>query len=346
MFSNKIYNFWAFLSLILIISSCKSGDGSPDVSHIDVKIQVNRIDQNSFNISNKEDFDRLISRYSSFFNIYLDNVLNLIPDTDSSFYDSFTGVMSDSLMQDIHKKTSTRYEDMADIESDLKRMYQYLFYYFPDRVEIPNIYTFIADFAYQIFIFDDNGQDGIGIGLDMFLTPEVNYKMINPDNTNFSDYITRSWNQDHIIGKVAQMHVNDLAGDSPGQRMIDQMVHNGKVLYITKNILPFVHDTIIHEFTLDQWVWCQNNQFEMWQFFLENKLFYETNLKKISKYIFPAPTSLDMPPTSPGRTANFIGFKIVESYMKQHPETTLQDLIAITDSQLLMEKSKYKPRLK
>jgi len=346
MFSSKLYFLGVLLSLIFIVSSCKTSDSNPDVSHIDVKIQFNRIDQNTFNISNKEDFDGLLSRYSSFFDIYLDNVLNLIPDTDSSFYNSFTGVMSDSLMQDIQKKTSTRFGAMTDVQSDLMKMYQYLLYYFPERVQIPNIYTFVADFAYQIFIFDDNGHDGMGIGLDMFLTPDVNYKMINPDNTHFSDYITRSWNQDHIIGKLAQVHVNDLVGDSPGQRMIDQMVHNGKILYITKKILPFVHDTIIHEFTLDQWVWCEKNQFEMWQFFMENKLFYETNLKKISKYIFPAPTSLDMPPSSPGRTANFIGYKVVEAYMKKYPETTLQDLIAITDSQMLMDRSKYKPRLK
>lgn len=332
--------------IMISVFSCKNSDNVPNVSAIDVNIDFYRTELDVYTLNQREQFNEILLKYPDFYSIYLDNVLNLKRDSDSLFYDSFMGFKSDSIIQDLYKKVADKYTNMEGVRSDLKKLYQYIQYYFPDRVEVPKFYTFVADFAYQIFIFSDNGKDGIGLGLDMFMSPEINYKLINPDNTNFSDYITRSWNEDHIVQKVAQLHVADLVGDTPGHRLIDQMIHNGKMLYITQKIVPFVHDTIIHDYTLDQLDWCESNQFEIWQFFLENKLFYETNLKKISKYINPAPTSMDMPSLSPGRTANFIGLKVVESYMNRYPETTLDELISLRDSQMLMDKSRYKPRLK
>jgi len=53
-----------------------------------------------------------------------------------------------------------------------------------------------------------------------------------------------------------------------------------------------------------------------------------------------------MPPEAPGRIANWIGLKIVESYFRQHPETSLQELIELQDSDAFLQASKYKPKRK
>jgi hypothetical protein len=51
-----------------------------------------------------------------------------------------------------------------------------------------------------------------------------------------------------------------------------------------------------------------------------------------------------MPPESPGRTANWIGWQIVKSYMRRNPANTLDDLILEKDAQAILDASKYKPR--
>lgn len=325
--------------------SCQQTDRNPDVSHIDVNVEIIRTENVIFNTPDKVAFENEIQKYDDFYSIYLDKVLSLKSDSDSSFYESFVGYTRDSLFADLRKKADERFGDMDEIQDDLTKMYRYFEYYFPQSVQVPRFYTFIADFAYQMFVFSDKGQDAVGLGLDMFLSPEINYKLVNPDNTYFSDYVTRSWNHDHVVQKVAFLHIMDIMGEPSGHRLLDQMIYNGKMLYIAKKVLPFVHDSIIHEYTLEQLEWCEKNQFEMWQFFIENKLFYETNLKKISSYINPAPASLEMPPASPGRTASFLGLKIVEAYMKRHSETSLSDLLMMNDSQMIVDKSRYKPRL-
>jgi hypothetical protein len=52
-----------------------------------------------------------------------------------------------------------------------------------------------------------------------------------------------------------------------------------------------------------------------------------------------------MPKAAPGRTANWLGWQMVKSYMKRFPETTFEELINMQDSQALMDQSRYKPAL-
>jgi uncharacterized protein YjaZ len=47
---------------------------------------------------------------------------------------------------------------------------------------------------------------------------------------------------------------------------------------------------------------------------------------------------------SPARVGQWIGFKIVESFMKNNPEITLQDLFSIRSSKEIMSKAKYNPK--
>lgn len=337
----KIQILFFFASAILI-SSCKNNQG-PDVSSVDANVIVFRTENDLFEAKSTSDIKKLVENNAPFYNVYLDEILGYkgVPrDSQLILLETF---LKDSIIMDLQKKTKLAFGDFAEVKSEIELMLKHLKYYFPES-PIPNLYTFISEFGYQMFIFQDkNGKDGVGIGLDMFLHPEISYKMVDPENTNFSDYVTRSWNKEHVSKKLCDIYVADIAGETPGHRMIDQMIHNGKKLYIAKLLMPEVHDTVITEYTLKQLNWCNENELQMWTFFMENKLFFETNLSKINKYLNPSPNSPEMPAEAPGRTANYLGWKIVTAYMERYPATTVQELLKLSDAQAIMEKSKYKP---
>lgn len=339
-------NTLILISISLLIA-CTSNK-TPDVSGIQSDVQIFRSEKEISKILDIDDVERLIKSHPAFYKLYFKEILSFPEDSNrDSLYVRLHQFVKDSVFSDLFDKVEKKYSNLSDIKAKTDQMYKYLLYYFPERSAIPNLYTFISEFGYQVFIFqDDDGKDGIGIGLDMFLHPEINYKMIDPENTNFSDYITRTWNQDHIVKKITDLHVDDIVGEVPGHRLIDQMIQNGKKLYITDQLMPFVHDSIIIEYTKKQLDWCQENELQMWSFFFDQKLFYESNPTKISKYVNPSPKSPDMPDEAPGRTANYLGWQIIKAYMERYPSTTLKNLIDLKDSQLLMEKSKYKPKQK
>jgi uncharacterized protein YjaZ len=105
-----------------------------------------------------------------------------------------------------------------------------------------------------------------------------------------------------------------------------------------------VPDTVLLEYTGEQMDWLRSNEKEMWSFYFKNDWFYTTDQYIIKRLVNPAPNSmaLKMPAAAPGRTANYLGYRIVKSYLKRFPETTVEELLN-TDAQKILEASKFKP---
>lgn len=339
--------YFILIFFVIFFGGCLDEKKKVDVSHIEVPLKFIRSESALQKVTTEQALDQLIQEDASFYKLYFKDILSLDTSNASNVnFKSFEAWMKDSLTIDLFTKVAEEYKHFETVETDLKKMFQHLLYYFPNQYKIPDIYTFISGFAYQLFIFDQKDTDGLAIGLDMFLHPNIDYRSIDPNNTNFSDYITRCWNKDHIVKKVTDLYVMDKLGQPSGHRLLDQMVFNGKAMYLTQLLLPEVHDSIITEYSNASLAWCKDHELQMWSFFLGEKLIFESNPTKISKYIQPSPDSPNMPEMAPGRTANYMGWQIIKAYMKRYPDTTIEELISMHDSQKLLELSKFKPKNK
>ena len=169
------------------------------------------------------------------------------------------------------------------------------------------------------------------------------YLEFNPNNSNFSGYLTRTFNRDHLVAKSLKPLVQDLVGPPSKERMLDLMINNGKQLYVLDRLLPFAPDSVIMEVTGPQMEWLLGNEREMWAYFLKEDLLYSSTWQDIRKFVEYSPHSPGMPPEAPGRTANFVGWRIVREYMQRHPQASMEDLLAVEDAQELLDRSRYKP---
>lgn len=114
-------------------------------------------------------------------------------------------------------------------------------------------------------------------------------------------------------------------------------------MYLTKRMLPNQPDSLIFGYTPQQYKWCQRNENNIWTYLIENKLLFTTNLLDINKMINDAPFTSGFSRESPGRTAVWIGYRIVEQFMERNQEYTLDDLMKVNDYQYILNKAKYKP---
>lgn len=335
--------------LSLLIISCREDlDPIPDVSSVAADFKLIRFDREFMEIDTNNfshELRDLITKYPEFSDIYFKYVLEIANKEDTlEFLSSINReILRAPGFRAIHDSIQRIYGEDDFLRSEFENAFKNLKYYFPDYL-LPNIYTFQSDFAFQKFIFSDKDADGIGIGLDMYLGSTFPYKALDPKNPAFSDYLTRAFDKNHIIKHSIELICEELLGEAPGVRLIDHMIHNGIKIYFLKKFLPRTPDTIIFEYSADQLNWCKENELEMWAFFLDEGLIYETNLSKINKYINPSPSSPGMPDRAPGRTANYIGYLIVRSYVSKNPEIQLKDLIGVKDAQKFLEKSGFKPK--
>ncbi len=335
----------------LILSSCtqEASKKIPDVSDIEVDLNLIRYDQSLASIDSKKpqaSYLKLLNKYPNMTDLYFKQLIGLYTDDEKKFYSNLAMFIEDERIKTLADTIAYSFKSTAKIEKDLEQMLRYVKHYFPGY-NLPNIYTLFSEFSYQTFIFQDaDNKDAIGVGLDFFLGSDFEYKRIDPANPAFSDYLTRSYNKEHLVKKVADMIIEDLAGEPNGKRFLDLIIYHGKKQYVLEQILPHTQDTILWEYTPQQMEWVSSNELQMWDYFLEQNLIYEASHLKTAKYIQPAPNSKGMPEVAPGRTGIYIGYKIIQAYLRRHPDTSLVDLLAAKDSQVILEKSRYKPARK
>ncbi len=325
-----------FLTLCLGACTFDKGKNIPDVSHIEVDVKINRFEKALMSIDTnhiKRDMDALIAKYPVFMpEIYLPKILPVLQDT---------AVMKQFLIspgiRSLYDTCLTVYNDPKDIENEFNQAFRFYKHYFPER-KIPELVSFISEYTIGSFTLED---DILGIGWDFFLGAD--YPHYDPNF--FPNYIKRTMNKDHLVSKSMLAVATEIAGNGDGERLIDLMIYNGKIIYVLDKLLPHTPDSVKLNYTGAQTEWCYNNEAQLWTYFLADNLLYSSNTRDIRKLVDHSPFgTTQMPPEAPGRSANWVGWQIVQSYMKRNPETTLQELVDLKDAQLIMDKSKYKPR--
>jgi hypothetical protein len=134
-----------------------------------------------------------------------------------------------------------------------------------------------------------------------------------------------------------------LYGYEQGETFLDRMILNGKILYFLDAMLPFEEDEIKISYTNEQLDWCHSHEANLWQFFIENELLYETEITLINKFFNDGPFTRGFE-GSPARLGSWMGWQIVRAYMNQNPEISLQQLLDETNSQKILSGSDYKPK--
>jgi len=318
------------------LSGCAEKEPTLPSSTID--ININQTEPFVFG----DDLNELQTNFPAFADVFYGQIVPIKQDEQTLNQEAWEAFKTDPFIVELHSKTDSVFKDFSSFEKTLAFGLEIAIN--ADIIDqVPSIYTFISGLSYQCFLFDDGENEGLGIGLDMFLGKSFPYDKLASQNPAFSAYISRAFNKDHVAKKALETLIDDRLGDLKGSSMLDHMIQNGKKLYMLDQLMPTVHDSIIHEYTDKQLEWCEQNQQQIWAQFLRDDLFYQTNIRKFNKLINPSPNSPGMPAEAPGRTANFLGWKIVESYMDRNPDKNLKDLILWQDNKALFEQSKYKP---
>ena len=337
--------FKTFIGCIIVCSilliSCQSEkiESAPDVSNIEVDLEIRRFEQDLFQMdtNNLEAAVRTLKeQYPLFSELYFQQIVPAVR-APQGFLPFLKGFITFPEVRNLFDTTQVVYGDLSAYAKELEQAFKYYNYYFPEKTT-PQVTTYISEYAIGAFIY---GEDQLAVGLDFFLGSDYPYAQYNPGNANFSNYLVRSFNKDHLTMKTLKPLVEDLVGPQRDGRLIDMMIQEGKELYLMEQLLPTTADSIILEMPVKDVQWLQDNELEIWAYLLKEQLFYESEWKKIRKFVEYSPNIPQMHPEAPGRTANWVGWQIVKAYMKNYPEATIASLLQQTDAQKILDQSKY-----
>jgi hypothetical protein len=336
-----IYLFVILLVTLPLIISCKKNTYKVNTSKIRADIQIKRLENDLFTLNPDEitaKLPYLKEKYNGFLQLF-SLVINTGDINDPSFGDFLVRFCTDKQNNEVFALTLKLYPEVKGIEEELEDAFRHYLYYFPER-KAPSVYTCITGFNNSII----TGDSILGIGLDRYLGADCEYY---PRMEIYKYIAARMTPQNIVPDCIYGWGVSEwdfAALKYPADNLLSEIIHEGKLKYFEKCMLPSASDELIFGFTADQIKFCRNNENQMWSYLIEHDLLFKSDQFTIKKFTGEAPFTSYFTRESPGRAAVWLGFRIVESYMMKNHGIKLGDLMKDTNAQSILEKAKYSPK--
>ncbi len=329
----------------MIFGAC-SRTKKVDVSNIPLDVKVERFDHDFDLLKTKPltpQVAQLQKKYGVFYTDFIERILKLGSTADTSYYKNLRDVFAGQAYNDLKHDADAAYPNMDKQNTELTDAFRRIKYYFPQK-ELPKVYAYISGFQAQTSI----GDGYFAIGLDLFLGANSRFYQSQALVEAFPLYISRRFTPDYITPRVIEGIAREDMFPEPDSNttLLSKMIYNGKIMYFMDQTLPDFADSTKIGFTGKQTKWCHDYKGNIWRYFLEENLLYETDYQKIQKYLNEAPFTpgLGEDNDSAPKLAVWTGWQIVKQYMDKHPDVTLPQLMADNNPQKILNESKYRPK--
>jgi gliding motility-associated lipoprotein GldB len=339
----KIKQIYLIFLIALLFTAC--GRKKVDVSNIAIDVKIERFDL---------DFDKLRTqpmppqaallqqKYGVFYADYVQRILEAGAVNDTAYFNTLKQVFAGAAYKDLKHDVDAVYPgNMKKQNEELTDAFRHIKYYYPQK-STPKVYAYFSGFKTQTSI----GDDYVGIGLDMFLGK--NSRFYPALRETFPLYISRRFAPEYIAPRVVEVIAREdmFPERDEDKSLLAKMIYNGKILYFMDQVLPDVADSVKIGYTDKQLKWCESFKPEIWAYFLDQNLLYETDYQKIQTYLNEAPFTpgIGEQNSSAPKLAIWTGWQIVRQYMEKHPEVTLQQLMSMADPQKILNQAKYRPK--
>lgn len=334
----KLFSYIPFLVFILLFSSCSKKNRfqiDTDNNRVEVKIQRFDIDLIGLDTVNlAESVDSLYEKYPKFLPLFIENMTNSSITDRDTLGKILNDYLNFPLVNQINTRVLEKFTDVNSIENEVSDAFTYIHHYFPN-LALPELYFFVSGMNVPMIMSLD--RKIFGVGTDFYLGADFEpYKEIT------YDYMLQNLTQEKLpVDVVSSVLFSNFRFDSKQNRLIDNMLYRGKLLFVLSVVMQERKPNEIIGYSNEQQLWAETHEQEIWKAIVGQKDLFSTEQHLIRKYIEEAPFTAPISQESPGRLGEWIGLRIVEKYMNNNKKITLPELLQMNDYQLLMSESGY-----
>jgi hypothetical protein len=327
-----------FLVLVITFAVFGCGHNAKERLNIDTrglspeKVTIKRYGKALFEADTsklKEELFRLQPEFLHFLDADLEDNENIMQILD---------FVSDTQLIKLYKKSNEVFGDMQAVNEQLTHAFRRFQYHFP-KLRLPEVYTYISGVHYEMPVMF---ADGIGVvAIDCYLGADYTFYR----QLGIPQYQINRMTSQHMLNDLFKVVYQIMLDSSPAARTImDEMVSAGKRLYFQEAMQPRLADHLLIGFTPEQWDWVERHEAELWAHLVGEELLFSTDFRAFNRLFGDGPFSGDFSREAPPRLGEWVGFQIVRNYMKNNPDTSLPKLIQTTDSQQILNGSRYRPK--
>lgn len=270
----------------------------------------------------------------AFFPVYGEKILRIGHPDSPGFQDRLRTFFAEPALDALYRDEQTKFADISEINAELSQGMERLFSHFP-QLKPPAVYLHVSGLNQNVIVTDEI----LSLSADKYL---------GADYPLYQDFFYAYQRQqmspdrmvpDYLLGFL----MANLPFEGNEDVLLDRMLYEGKLRYLLSQFLPDRNAWEWVAYNEEQYTWCLTHQSRIWKTVLENQHLFRSDYVTASQYLKEAPHTASLPVESPGRVGIWLGYRIVASYMKNHPGTGLPELMRLTDYRELLKLSKYHP---
>lgn len=312
----------------ILLSGCnKLKTTSPELKRFEKDLFISgQIDSQKIN--------DLTENYPDFFSVFCSEIISIGPYNSPQTSILLEQFVSDPVISRVYYMVDSIFEDINSITKSISAGLEN-FNKLNNRNDTIQLITFISGFN-QSFV---SLPGVLGISLDNFMGAETEYYK----QLAIPTYLRQMMSPEHLsVNAVRAWIMSEFSETNSISTLLDNMIYQGKILYLLSESLPRAKKHEIMNYSPEQMEWCNEYESTMWEYLVEHELLYSADRILISRMTKDAPFVREFSQDSPGKAGSWLGFKIVEAFMKKtkiHPS----ELVSIKDSRRILADSRYRP---
>jgi hypothetical protein len=258
-------------------------------------------------------------------------------DADSFiFFDNLINYYSEPTLHALYKSTVSYFSDssseMVGITDELSYGFRQIRRLFPS-IQTPAVYMHVSGLQQNVIVADSL----LSCSMDKYL---------GADYPLYKDFFYAWQLKNMIPGRVAKDCLKVwLKSEYPYQGkdnvLLERMIYEGKIIHVLMQLGKDFDYRNIMSLTADEYRWCVEHEAALWTAIIERKHLYAPDIATTSKYFLSSPATF-ISENAPGDLGYFIGYRIVEKYMKR-TKSSCEELMKNNDAQDILKKSEYRP---
>lgn len=322
----------------MLLTACGRKPYRTETEGVEVDLEIRRLELDLFSLdfdSIPESIPYLYDRYGEFFDLFNYQIIHIGGARQPTYPDYLRSFLTDYMNNQVYQKTLEVFPETDELEATLREAFRRYRVHFPEA-DIPAVSTFISGFNQSIV----TGEGILAIGLDNYLGTDCEfYPRLGKHRYQIRNMHPGKIPSDCLMGwGMTEFGYNDSVDN-----VLTNMIYNGMMACFTKWMLPDEPDSLIMGFTAAQMAFCRKNEARMWEYLVEHKILFKSDRMTELKFTGNGPFTGDFTRESPARAAIWIGWRIVEQYMKRNPEVSLAELMQDGDYQKILTLSRYNP---
>ena len=320
-----------------LLTACNRPKRAADIDNIDLSVTIERFDSALWTMDRHnlaEAVVRLDSAFPDITPVYLEHVVEFGAVGDTITVHNLQKFFADTAVAQLYTETQARFANLGDYEKTLTDAFKRAKYFFPEK-PTPRLYAHLSGLNQSMVVGDGFVSGSIDnymgsdyplyacVGIYRYLRQNMRPEKLVPD------YIVAWLTTEYPFVQ----HSGEL---------VEEMIYRGKILYTASVLLPNLPDSVIIGYSADQWKWCLKYEHDMWMVLVGSKHLFSRDAMIRIKYMTAAPFTTPFTQESPARAGAFVGWRIVEQYMREHPEVSPKELLLRTADEIMRE-TPYNP---